>query len=89
MGNHIYTPSDGDRLTSNMTGNGPGGSGPVGQSSIAPYASVPVPPLDRSVPDRLRKAYNEAPTLGDRDLVSRGLVHAAHLARAERVEAAA
>lgn len=59
----------------------------VGASSLDPYVR-PAPPLDKAIPDRLRRAYDSAPKLTDRELVAQGLVARAHAERAERAHEA-
>lgn len=77
---NVYNPS-------NQRTTGPGFGPFAPEGSAATYLTVtPAPPLDRSIPSRLRAAYDEAPKLPDRDLIS--LAHRTLFERAERAHQA-
>lgn len=74
-GGRVGAPLPGDPVTDGWS------TRPVGASDLQ---AVDAPPLDKSVPSRLRAAYDRAPALSDRELVARNLAHQANHARASR-----
>ncbi|MCF8572331.1 hypothetical protein L5G32_18915 [Gordonia sp. HY002] len=85
--NQTQTAEGGERFINKTPSGQPVGwelTGGPGRESL--LRAVPAPPLDRTVPARLRTEYDAAPLMSDRELVQ--LANDAHRRRAERAHQA-
>ncbi|WOC12526.1 hypothetical protein [Gordonia sp. MP11Mi] len=85
--NQTQTADGADRFLDKTPSGQPVGwelSGGPGRESL--LQAVPAPPLDRTIPARLRTEYDSAPLMSDRELVQ--LANDAHRRRADRAHQA-